>query len=209
MNEFDLDKELFTVLKGVLNKQTCEIISNEMVMYRNKLAIEAGVTDLQSYSPGDELVKNSFSLYAPLAVESAMKYLTPIVSEVSGKTLVPGYSYARIYYNGAEMAMHRDRPSCQYSVSIPISVDETQWDIWVRRDDMDIVVPLEVGDAIFYRGDKIFHWREKYEGAQQIQMFLHWVDADGEYAHWALDWRPALGFPANPEMLSLKNSGKI
>ena len=100
-----------------------------------------------------------------------------------------------MYYNGAEMAVHRDRPSCQYSATMTIEVDETgPWEIWMENkygDCSPFVIP--VGSMLVYSGDKLAHWRETYTGKRQIQAFLHYVDADGEYANFKYDKRPMLG----------------
>jgi hypothetical protein len=40
---------------------------------------------------------------------------------------------------------------------------------------------------------EVEHWRLPYDGEEQMQAFLHYVDADGPYKDWALDKRPILG----------------
>lgn len=52
---------------------------------------------------------------------------------------------------------------------------------------------VPVGDAVVFRGDEIFHWRDKYvEGAWQVQLFLHYVDANGPHAEWKYDKQGSL-----------------
>jgi hypothetical protein len=52
---------------------------------------------------------------------------------------------------------------------------------------------LEPGDMSIYTGCEVEHWREPYEGNQQIQLFLHYVDANGVHKDWKFDKRPFLG----------------
>jgi hypothetical protein len=52
---------------------------------------------------------------------------------------------------------------------------------------------LDKGDIVVYKGMVSEHWREPYKGKQQIQIFMHYVDADGPHAEWSLDKRPMLG----------------
>jgi hypothetical protein len=51
-----------------------------------------------------------------------------------------------------------------------------------------IKIDVAPGDAVVFRGDELFHWREPYtEGDWQIQLFLHYVDANGPNAEWKHD----------------------
>jgi hypothetical protein len=52
---------------------------------------------------------------------------------------------------------------------------------------------LNPGDIAIYKGCEVEHWREPYEGRQQIQLFLHYVDANGIYKDYKFDKRPMLG----------------
>ena len=52
---------------------------------------------------------------------------------------------------------------------------------------------LNPGDIAIYKGCDVEHWREPYEGHQQIQLFLHYVDANGIYKDYKFDKRPMLG----------------
>jgi hypothetical protein len=54
-------------------------------------------------------------------------------------------------------------------------------------------VILQPGDMVIYRGCDIKHWRDPYDGNQQIQVFLHYVDVNGKYADHKFDKRPMLG----------------
>lgn len=120
------------------------------------------------------------------------------MEKVTGKKLHPTYSYARIYYNGATMESHVDRPSCQYSATLTVDVDDSgPWEIWLeslKSETLPIKIP--VGSMLVYRGDLLNHWRNQYKGTKQIQAFLHYVDADGKYAHNIYDKRSMLGQPA-------------
>jgi hypothetical protein len=56
---------------------------------------------------------------------------------------------------------------------------------------------METGDLVIYRGCEVEHWREEFiapEGSYHIQVFLHYVDANGPYADYKYDRRPSIGF---------------
>jgi len=61
-----------------------------------------------------------------------------------------------------------------------------------------------VGDAVLYLGNDMVHYREALTDEWQIQVFLHWVDADGEYAHFKYDGRPSLAHKENETLESVK-----
>ena len=46
---------------------------------------------------------------------------------------------------------------------------------------------------VVYHGTELEHWREKFDGNTQTQLFMHYVDADGEYKDRLFDGRPNLG----------------
>ena len=118
------------------------------------------------------------------------------MEELTDKKLYNTYTYARIYYTGATMAVHTDRPSCEFSATINISVDPEPWEIWfdnLKGDRFPIL--LNPGDLIVYKGDILPHWRDEYKGERQTQAFLHYVDKFGNYRDYKFDHRPYLGMP--------------
>ena len=52
---------------------------------------------------------------------------------------------------------------------------------------------MNVGDICVYKGMEYPHWRRKYRGNKHTQVFLMYVDADGEYADQKWDKRAGLG----------------
>jgi hypothetical protein len=180
-------------LVEAISSDTAKLLATEFEIVRDNIARERGV-DKESYMGCDQ-VEKSFAWYGTYGFEALLLHLKPLVEQVTGKRLYPTYNFARMYYNGATMAVHRDRPSCQYSATITIDVDETgPWEIWMENKFGDCSpVSIPVGSMLVYCGDKLAHWREEYKGKRQIQAFLHYVDADGQYADFKYDKRPMLG----------------
>ena len=105
------------------------------------------------------------------------------------------YTYARIYKNSSVLKRHSDRPECQYSVTLCLGGEyDKQWPIWINDySGKSHEVPLEEGDILIYSGHELEHWREKFEGKLQYQLFMHYVDADGEFNDRLFDGRSNLG----------------
>jgi hypothetical protein len=151
---------------------------------------------------GDVLVPGSPACYGDSATEGLLDHVRPRVEAVIGLRLEPTYSYLRIYKQGDVLQSHRDRPACQFSLSVNIGqIPDAPWPLFVENPAGPVEVVLRPGDALLYRGVELFHWREPYPGRQLVQVFLHFIDADGSYADQIYDGRRALMLPkATPSM---------
>lgn len=188
-------KNGYEVVRNAVSGDVCKLIETEFQMMADchNHAYDKAENE---YFFGDSQVLNSFCWYSPYWADSLLKILQPKVEEVTGLKLIPCYTYARIYYPGAEMLIHTDRPSCQYSATLTLSAEGDIWPIGFKsRDGRDLSLILPAGDMVVYSGCELQHWRDKYvEGTKQMQVFLHYVDANGPYADHKFDKRPMLGF---------------
>jgi alkylated DNA repair dioxygenase AlkB len=115
------------------------------------------------------------------------------MNKIVGLTLYPTFTYARIYYTGATLRSHIDRPSCEYSTTI--CIDSTDiWDFYIKdRSGKENIFKLNPGDMCVYSGCELPHWRKPYEGQKQMQCFLHYVNSEGPYKNFKYDKRPMMG----------------
>tara|TARA_R110002020_G_scaffold174059_3_gene365079 strand:- start:1783 stop:2319 length:537 start_codon:yes stop_codon:yes gene_type:complete len=129
----------------------------------------------------------SASWYGEAAMQYLLLFLKPKMEQQTGLYLFPTYSYFRIYSKGATLAGHKDRPSCEISASLSLKGDS--WPIYING----FCANLNPGDALIYRGCDYQHWRNEFtEGETLAQVFLHYVDANGQYAEWANDKHPSI-----------------
>ena len=131
----------------------------------------------------DPQVPNSAAHYGLPVCNTLLGLLCEKVSEAAGKKLKPTYSYCRVYRKGNTLAPHKDRPSCEYSVTLNLSQTH-KWPIFMGPRSVD----LRPGDACLYRGCDIEHSRKEFKGDEYIQVFLHYVDADGPYRDYVHDF---------------------
>ena len=143
---------------------------------------------------GDTQAPNSHCVYGDPAFDMAMFMSTEDIEKIVGKKLIPQYTYARIYKNGSVLERHSDRPECQYSVTLCLGGEyDKQWPIWINDySGKSHEVPLDVGDMVVYHGTELEHWRDKFEGNTQYQLFMHYVDTEGEFKDRVYDGRPNL-----------------
>lgn len=129
--------------------------------------------------------------------------MTPFMTAVTGKTLMPTYSFFRIYRQGDILKFHSDRPSCEHSMTLTLGYGEGKnWPLEVMkrgttyeemRQEGTAVTPVDmnVGDAIIYRGIDVPHGRRMPNpNSWSAHIFLHWIDVDGPYADYAFDREP-------------------
>lgn len=140
--------------------------------------------------------------YRPL--EFFLWALTPAMEQVTGRKLVPTYDYLRIYREGDVCRVHRDRPSCEHSLSLTLDYsDGIAWPLEVGRETASVIeqqvtddfgdeptssLAMEIGDAVAYQGVTHRHGRTvPNPNSWSAHLFLHWVDRDGPHAAQAFD----------------------
>ncbi len=119
----------------------------------------------------------------PRCIKTLVKKV-PQVSELCGADVLPTYAYGRIYSNGEVLRRHRDRDACELSLTINLQQDGVDWPIWVQKPNgEEVKVSLKPGDAMMYLGCTADHWREAFHGQVHVQVFMHYVFADGPRAY--------------------------
>ena len=110
------------------------------------------------------------------------KSLVPRVSNVFETELKTTNDFGRVYTRGAELKRHRDGNWCDYSLTVNFKNDpeDGRWAFFAGDDE----VYMEPGDAYFYRGPQVEHWREKLEYDECWQWFFHFVEVDATESFW-------------------------
>jgi len=201
------EKNGYVHLKNFLDDDNCR----ELTQILKKLVAEGQTTH-------DPQCPKSHAIHGNPTFDKLLEDLLPHFEKASGKRLYPTYSYARLYEPGEELKIHSDRPSCEISATLTLGWSGKQWPIFMADPtDKDSEaepynsegdneykgvkakniseIYLNIGEAVLYRGMDKLHWREKFEGEWQAQVFLHYVDADGPHAEWKYDKREQLGIP--------------
>ena len=138
----------------------------------------------------DEQIPNTYSIYGDPVFDTLLMKVLPIMNRETGLEVVPTYSYARIYKKGDILHKHKDRPSCEISTTLNLGGDP--WPIFLEGKQVD----LDVGDMLIYEGCKLEHWRDKFEGENCGQVFLHYNDVNGQFKDINIfDGRDKLGIP--------------
>lgn len=165
-------KELAIVVNNFISANTAQRFAKRMKHYY----------DSNIFKDGDPQAPNSFSWYC-LNYE-LLEDCTEHMCELTGKNLEPAYDYCRIYTKGEVLKPHKDRPSCEYSVTVNLKNVGEGWEFhWTGGSTL-----MQPGDAVIYKGCDLEHWRGVNPSEYVYQSFLHYVDMDGPYAENAYEY---------------------
>jgi hypothetical protein len=151
---------------------------------------------------------NRYCKYGDPIFDTLSNLSTTNISNLINKNLVCTYSYWRLYEHGDILKKHTDRPSCKYSATLCIGYDNSNvdknkypdydWPMFVKdTQGNELPIHLKPGDLLIYRGDIIKHWRDKFLGINQTQVFLHYNEIDDkDNNHGPKDGRPLYGIPS-------------
>lgn len=159
----------------------------------------------------DSQIPNTHSVYGDPLMETLLKFSKPHMERITGLSLIPTYSYFRVYKPGDELLRHKDRPSCEISTTITLGYNYKGkvtpgwvWPMFLGSSDGEKgtkgnSLHCDKGDCIIYRGEEIEHWREPFvadKGSYHVQVFLHYINANGPHANQhAYDGRVGIGYP--------------
>lgn len=151
----------------------------------------------------DPQALGAYSLYGDPLMDVLLQNSTDFISKMIEVDLVPTYSYWRLYITGNDLKRHKDRPSCEYSTTLFLGYDVSNvddknynWPIFIKSyNGEEKSVLLNPGDMVIYKGHDLEHWRDKYEGLNHAQVFLHYNKKNGKYGN-INDGREFLGLPS-------------
>jgi hypothetical protein len=141
----------------------------------------------------------SLSVGGDPAFDAVLCWIIPDVGRLVGMDLAPTYSYTRIYAKGDVLRRHSDRAACEVSVTVSIEIPEGAGPsvLHLKPPSMpEAKVEMLEADACVYAGTEVEHWREAIPEDGYIQLFLHFIDKNGEhFPDWTYDKRKGLGGP--------------
>ena len=198
-----ISEELASYLYTYIKQATRRLLWAEQKLNNFDEQVFGTFTDPQAH--GD------YSKYGDPAIDSLLEHKLNTAIYATGVNLIPTYSYHRLYTTDTILKRHKDRPSCEISATVCLGYDTSNvdsnvypnynWPMFVGPKTGEIgtegtPIQLKPGDAIFYRGCQVEHWREPFLGKNHAQAFLHYNEKDGEYNR-LFDLRPELGLPGS------------
>jgi predicted 2-oxoglutarate/Fe(II)-dependent dioxygenase YbiX len=171
MNNFLLENN-YVIIPNFINPHKATLLEKE---YRDYCTI--------NHLDGDPQAPKSNSKYNYISFLELLCEKTQEVSAILEETVLPTYVYSRVYHNGSILERHKDRDSCEISLTLHLGGDEP-WEIYIQTPSgEERCVNLQPGDAMLYLGKEAEHWRNEYTGDYYTQVFLHYVRSRGECAY--------------------------
>ena len=173
-----MDNLKFKKVKNFLLPNEVELLTNYSErLHRNYLALpNINLNDVGS-------VDDDFGLYKNHLFESLLLQKLPLMEKETNLKLFPTYSYWRMYTWGSFLKKHKDRPSCEISVTVHISGKSNNFPIFIDGEE----IHTEPGDGVIYKGIEVPHWRGTLREDFQCQVFLHYVNQNGPYKDYKYD----------------------
>ena len=197
-NVKEFQEKGYTVVKNALPQEVVALITQYALIY-----------ELQDFSPDPAQVVGAHAKYADPLMESLLLKLQGVIEKSTGLTVEPTYSFYRVYRPGDELVPHKDRESCEISITVSLGYDYEnsgyEWPIFIEG----TPCVLEPGDLVCYRGIDLSHWREKFiapENSWHVQAFLHYVDVNGPYVDFKYDKRQSIGSINTPKTSNAKSA---
>lgn len=163
-----LSKEIIELYKGFIDlTYTRGLRERESGTYLN------GDIDRIEHNPVDD----SILLYCKHIAEKIFDH----------KELAPAYSFAREYFKGSELLIHKDREACQFTLTLTICRRGQGHAKICFSDDTNKTNPIEIdldeGDVLVFNGAEAYegsrwHWRDPLTLDSLYQLFLHYVALD-------------------------------
>ena len=160
----------YKLIKNFLSKEELTLLKKYCL---NKLDEDWSMDHQSPFSP---------SWYKDALMNAMLELKLSKMEEETGLKLFKTYAFWRYYQFGSILNNHKDRPSCEISVTACIHQTET-WPIHMENN----WIEMEEGDAVIYLGCELEHGRKPFEGDCCAQVFMHYVDQHGKYAHFKDD----------------------
>tara|TARA_R110000822_G_scaffold307497_2_gene434624 strand:- start:1728 stop:2321 length:594 start_codon:yes stop_codon:yes gene_type:complete len=188
-------KDHYQVIKKVISKDMAHYFFNYLrfrrhllwVLREERCLIHALDDTYGSF--GDNMFKEKiYCVYGDPALECLLVMLKPKMEKITGLSLVPTYSYARIYEKGNELFKHKDRIPCEFSTTLNLGGEI--WPIYLENKK----IILKPGDMLVYKGEELEHWRKPLPKGECGQVFFHYNDVKRKDKE-PYDGRVWLGMP--------------
>lgn len=191
-----IDKNFANFLYDYVKNEAIRLDTLQQIHGVDNMGVK-GKSDQNFGTFDDGQVQNAFSKYGDLVFDTLLQNSTRKAEMATGLSLVPQYSYHRLYITDNELEKHIDRQACAVSATIFLgSNSDVNWPMYLEDTNKNIQeINLKEGDALFYDGEKLTHWRDKFKGLNHAQVFLHYSDKTKNVEDYITDGRACLGLP--------------
>jgi hypothetical protein len=177
----EFQEKEYSIVPNFFTKEECDELYSEYKKYCEELKLTPTKVTQHAF--------NAYQIHSHVLFTEKLCMILPRVVEIVGESLLPTYALGRFYTNKGYLQKHKDRPACEVSVTINLYQDKP-WGIWIkpRKENEEAKEIIQnTGDALFYSGYDLPHWRNSYNGNEYCQGFFHYVRSRGRFAQHYFD----------------------
>jgi len=178
----------YQVDNDFLNSDVCGVAS-QYAIYKHAYFRDESVIKNPNTNAGTAFYGDTFT-------ESILGFLTPHVSNIVGKDLVPTYSYLRNWMSGEQLTKNIEDNNSDYACRIVLGqeykgLEDYTWGIFINGE----YIEQTVGGIVIY-DSKLERYKEPLvatQGSYQIEMSAFFVENTDEKKAYKFDGRKSLG----------------
>jgi hypothetical protein len=173
--------EDFYVINDILTERECSGLTIDILAHNWFYCVDKDNQD-KSYGTQEEIGNAKGLPGMPIRAWNLYNGLTDYVKKVTGNdNLIPSSMYGRIYRNGAKLYKHTDRPTLDWTLTVPLFCSiQKKWPIKLELPNGEIAEQQNyVGSGILFQARKLPHWREPLECSEyefSVHLFMHWEE---------------------------------
>ena len=154
-----------------------ELIDDDLIFnyFSHKVENAQSLTSSLKTIPIETLGYRGYDFYCDYLSMIFHLKITPFVSKILNKELIPTFCFTRMYFGGSKLDFHTDREACEITVSH--CHYGNPWKIFVLEDEFI----TEKGVSLCYEGAKKSHGRVAPTLNKALYSFYHWVEKGGKY----------------------------
>ena len=135
-----------------------------------------------NYKTADHKDRHTYMYGEPFGQE-IQREIQSEVERLTGLSLKRSYVSSRKYFKGNELYSHKDRDSCEVSVTVCLGKSDPNysWPIYIDSGDDTSMLSCNIGDGIIYAGTVHSHSRKPLEIDWYSVLLIHYVNANGPY----------------------------
>ena len=163
---------MYIFFENLLDPEKCDLF--------NRIILKLKEEKRLNYEADGRHYANSYGTGRIPEYENFLRELTPLVKQKTGlDNITEENSYARIYYNGAALKKHVDRPGLDLTLSVcTFNNLDKPWELHVEVEKNKVMsFETKPGQGALILGTKMLHWRDDLicrEDQYVIQSFYHW-----------------------------------
>jgi hypothetical protein len=197
----DYDKDGFAHVRGLIPREVAEAFMTRVKAATRGAKIRISNAGLRPAVLQRAAFDLASEYFQPL--NFFLWGLSPTISTILGRELLPTYSYFRIYRHSDICRVHSDRESSEHGLSLTLAYsDDEVWDLQVGKERVEPRYParedfgsmeyasvgMGVGDAVLYQASHYAHGRtDPNPNRWSAHLFMFYVDRNGPYREYAFD----------------------